>query len=129
VTLANKGGLVMPVPLRVHYADNTSETMKLPAEIWRYNSDQVKKLILTEKEIVRLEIDPQREIADTETSNNHWPPRIEPSRFKLFKQETKKNPMQKAGLGTPSETKDGDEKDSDTNDSDDDKEENAESDE
>lgn len=96
VTLANRGGLVMPVPMRVHYADNTSDTVMLPAEIWRYNSNEVQKLILTEKEIVRLEIDPRREIADTETSNNHWPPRIEPSRFKLFKKESSKNPMQKA---------------------------------
>lgn len=100
VTLSNQGGLVMPVPMRIHYADNTSESIMIPAEIWRYHSKQVDKLLLTEKQIVRLEIDPLREIADTETSNNHWPPRIEPSRFKLFKDETKKNPMQKAAAKT-----------------------------
>lgn len=95
VTFSNQGGLVMPIPLRVHYADNTSEMMMLPAEIWRSNSIQAKKLLLTEKKIVRLEVDPNREIADTETGNNHWPPRLEPTRFKLFKEDKKKNPMQK----------------------------------
>lgn len=95
VTLSNVGGLVMPVPMRIHYADNTSENVTLPAEIWRRNSSEVQKLLLSEKKIVRLEIDPRGEIADTETSNNHWPPRLKPSRFKLFKDEKKKNPMQK----------------------------------
>lgn len=95
ITFVNEGGLIMPIPLRVHYADNTQEEWMLPAEIWRYNSKEVKKLMLSEKEIVRLEIDPKREIADTDTSNNHWPPKLQPSRFQLFKDETKKNAMQK----------------------------------
>ncbi|WP_146580680.1 M1 family metallopeptidase [Neorhodopirellula pilleata] len=95
VTLSNIGGLVMPVPMRIHYADNTAENIVLPAEIWRHQSSEVQKLLLSEKKIARLEIDPKREIADTEVSNNHWPPRLEPSRFKLFKDEKKKNPMQK----------------------------------
>ncbi len=51
---------------------------------------------MTDKEIVRLELDPHRETADTEESNNFWPPKLVPSRFKLFKSEKKKNPMQKA---------------------------------
>ncbi|WP_052336123.1 M1 family metallopeptidase [Rhodopirellula sallentina] len=96
IKFANKGGLVMPIPLRVHYADNTQEHFVFPPEIWRRNSKEVQKLLLTEKEIVRLELDPKRELADTNTANNHWPPKLEPSRFQLFKKETKKNEMQKA---------------------------------
>ena len=92
----NVGGLVMPIIVRVHYADNSSEMMRLPAQIWRRNSRQVDRLFVTDKEIVRLELDPQRETADTEESNNAWPPKLVPSRFKLFKDEIGKNPMQKS---------------------------------
>ncbi|MDA8743358.1 M1 family metallopeptidase [Rubripirellula amarantea] len=92
----NVGGLVMPILLRIHYNDNTHETMRIPAQIWRRNSKKVKKLIITDKQITRLELDPDLETADTETSNNQWPPKIESSRFKLYKTELKKNPMQKA---------------------------------
>ncbi len=96
VSFENIGGLVMPIILRVHYTDNTSETMRIPAEIWRSNSNNVSKLLITDKEIVRLELDPQLETADTESSNNHWPPRLIPSRFRLFKDGPSRNPMQKS---------------------------------
>ncbi|MFK8111045.1 MAG: M1 family metallopeptidase [Rubripirellula sp.] len=96
VRFRNVGGLVMPIIVRVHYADNTSELMQFPAQIWRRNSERVDRLFATDKEIVRFELDPRRETADTEVSNNFWPPKLVPSRFKLFKDEVKKNPMQKA---------------------------------
>ncbi|WDQ19359.1 M1 family aminopeptidase [Rhodopirellula sp. P2] len=105
IQFANKGGLVMPVPLRIHYADNTSEDVQLPPEIWRVNSQSVKRLFLTEKEIVRLEIDPKREIADTDGSNNHWPPKLEPSRFKLYQSGKSSNPMRKAAEQEKAEQK------------------------
>ncbi|MCM2369394.1 M1 family metallopeptidase [Aporhodopirellula aestuarii] len=118
IKFLNKGGLVMPIPLRVYYADNTQEQMMLPAEIWRKNSKEIKKLLLTEKEIVRLEIDPKREIADTNTANNHWPPKLEPTRFQLFKDEKKKNEMQKARGDEDESDDDSDEEDSDKDSSD-----------
>ena len=103
VQFRNLGGLVMPIILRVHYADDTSELMTIPAEIWRSNGDVTRKLIATDKEITRLELDPRRQTADTDESNNHWPPKLVPSRFKLFKQEVKKNPMQKAAKAKESD--------------------------
>ena len=96
VSFENIGGLVMPIILQVHYTDNTSETIRIPAEIWRSNSNNVSKLLITDKEISRLELDPQQETADTESSNNHWPPRLVPSRFRLFKEGPSRNPMQKS---------------------------------
>jgi hypothetical protein len=104
VRFKNLGGLVMPIIVRVHHADNTSELLRIPAEIWRADSRQVDKLLVSDKEIVRLELDPQRETADTEASNNHWPPKLVPSRFKLFKDKSEPNPMQKAN-GTKPEGK------------------------
>ncbi len=96
VRFKNEGGLVMPIILRIHYADDTSEIITIPAQIWRSNSQQVDKLFVSEKEITRLQLDPKQQTADAEESNNHWPPRLVPSRFKLFKSEKGKNEMQKA---------------------------------
>ena len=110
VSFENVGGLVMPIILRVHYADNSNETLKIPAEIWRSNSTRTSKLLITDKEIVRLELDPKQETADTESSNNHWPPKLVPSRFRLFKDGPSRNPMQKAGLGKKPDGKKPDDK-------------------
>ncbi|WP_246112620.1 M1 family metallopeptidase [Allorhodopirellula solitaria] len=112
VKFVNEGGLVMPIPLRIHYADNTQEHVVLPPEIWRRNSKEVKKLFLTEKEIVRLEIDPRKEIADTDKSNNHWPPKLEPTRFDLYKRKKgDSNPMRKAVEAAKKAEKDADQED------------------
>ena len=96
----------MPIIVRVHYDDNTHELLRIPAEIWRSNSRQVKKLFITDKQITQVELDPRRETADTETSNNTWPPKMEPSRFKLFKDKKEKNPMQKLKATDDEEDKD-----------------------
>lgn len=96
ISFSNIGGLVMPIILRVHYTDGSSELLEIPAEIWRRNSSQVQKLIISDKELSRLELDPRRQTADTEYSNNHWPPKLEPTRFELFKAKDADNPMKKA---------------------------------
>jgi hypothetical protein len=95
VRFKNLGGLVMPIILRIHYDDNTSKIVRIPADCWRPNGEQVDKLFVSDKEIVRLELDPLRETADTEASNNHWPPKLVPSRFQLFKDKKSRNEMQK----------------------------------
>lgn len=105
VNFKNVGGLVMPIIVRIHYADNTNELVRIPAEIWRADSQQVDKLFVTDKEIVRLELDPRRETADTEASNNHWPPKLVPSRFKLYKNKRPRNEMQKANSGSATKRK------------------------
>lgn len=96
VDLTNIGGLVMPVILEVHYDDNTVEEIRIPAEIWRYNNEKVSKLIMTEKVIESIILDPRLETADVDLDNNFYPPRVVPSRFKLFKQRDRKNLMQEA---------------------------------
>ena len=99
VTFDNLGGLVMPIILRIHYEDGSHELVHLPAEIWRLDPKSVRKMFVTAKEIVRLELDPKRQTADTDAANNHWPPKVVPSRFKLFQESKSRNEMQKAGLG------------------------------
>jgi hypothetical protein len=98
---SNRGGLVMPILLKISYADGSSEEWRAPAEIWRYNHRKVSKLLVRDKEIQSIELDPHLETADTERSNNHFPRKIVPSRFKLFKEEKMRNEMQESQ--TPSE--------------------------
>ena len=84
---SNKGGLVMPILLQLHFTDGTTEDQYIPAEIWRRTPKAVKKLIVTdkEKELERVVVDPHWETADVDNENNHYPRRIIPSRVEAFK--------------------------------------------
>ena len=96
IDLENVGGLVSPVILEIDYKNAKSETIRIPAEIWRKNNDNVRKMIISDKEIVQIEVDPLLETADTDRYNNFWPPKTIESRFQLQKRKKSKNPMQKA---------------------------------
>ncbi|MCB0736435.1 MAG: M1 family metallopeptidase [Bacteroidetes bacterium] len=97
IKFINEGGLVMPVIVEFEYVDGTTEQMHIPAEIWRFNDKEVTKVFVLKKEVVRIELDPNLEVADTDRNNNYWPPRVEPTRFQLYKnnQRQEENPMQR----------------------------------
>jgi hypothetical protein len=85
VDLKNIGGLVMPLIFKVEYVDGTSEEIRIPAEIWRYDNFNVSKLIITKKEAKAIVLDPNLETADADLSNNFFPRRTVPTRFQVFK--------------------------------------------
>ncbi len=85
VSFLNKGGLVMPIILEFTFEDGTKETQRLPAQIWRKNENKVTKVFLTSKKAVTIQLDPMRETADIDESNNKWPNVSAPSKFALFK--------------------------------------------
>ncbi len=85
ITFLNKGGLVMPIIVEFTFADGTKETKRLPAQIWRKNENKVTKVFYTNKKAVAIKLDPMRETADIDESNNSWPSIAEPSKFTLFK--------------------------------------------
>ncbi len=70
------GGVVMPVIFKLDYADGTSEEVSIPAEIWKMQNEQlqetVSKVLVTDKPVVKIVLDPKLETADTDTSNNTW---------------------------------------------------------
>ncbi len=102
VDFRNLGGLVMPIILQIDFEDGSSQELRIPAEIWRRNSQQVSKLIITSQPIKSLTLDPHRETADVDLTNNYFPQRPVNSRFQLFKMKHDgKNPMQKSKQGTP----------------------------
>jgi hypothetical protein len=68
--------------------------MRIPAEIWRYNNTEVSKLIMTQKEIRSITLDPHLESADVDLSNNSFPRRPVKTRFEIFREQAVPNPMQ-----------------------------------
>ena len=72
-TFKNVGGLVMPVILKLTYADGSDETIRIPAEIWRRNSQQVIWQHTSAKTLVSAQVDPLRETADANLANNAYP--------------------------------------------------------
>ncbi len=86
---SNPGGLPMPILMELTYKDKSTERLDLPAEIWRRHSDSIKKLIVTDKELTDIQIDPNWETADTDVENNYYPRRIVPSRLEIFKSPDK----------------------------------------
>ncbi len=85
VSFLNKGGLVMPIILEFTFEDGSKETQRLPAQIWRKNENKVTKVFYTNKKAVSIQLDPMRETADIDESNNKWPNVAAPSKFALFK--------------------------------------------
>jgi len=98
INLSNKGGLVMPVIMEFEYTDGTTEVVRIPAEIWKIESTNVSKVFALQKEIKSIILDPFLETADTDTSNNHFPPKNEADKFELFESQqfNRENAMQKA---------------------------------
>lgn len=105
ITVSNKGGLVMPVIIEWTYKDGTKEVDRIPAQVWRYNEKKITKFFMKDKEVASVRLDPMRETADIDESNNTWGSvPTEASRFQVFKQKqgaargqsTGVNPMQKA---------------------------------
>ena len=80
----NIGGLVMPIILSFTFEDNTTEIVRIPAEIWRSNNYHVSKVFLFQKQVKSIQLDPFIETADTDTGNNAWPTQLVPSRFNMF---------------------------------------------
>ncbi|MBO9502086.1 M1 family metallopeptidase [Brevundimonas sp. A19_0] len=74
-TFKNVGGVVMPIILKLTFEDGTSEIVRIPAEIWRFNNQEVSWQYVTDKTLVQTEVDPNWETADADRENNYFPRR------------------------------------------------------
>ena len=88
ISFLNKGGLVMPIIVEFTFEDGTKEVNKISAQIWRHNENKVTRVYLTNKKAVSIKLDPMRETADIDETNNSWPNVAEPSKFSIFKART-----------------------------------------
>ncbi len=98
ISFRNIGGIPMPLIVEFQFTDGTSKTEYIPAEIWRYDAAVITKVFVQEKEAKQIILDPRLETADTDMSNNYFPPQAQISKFELFKQNRRggENPMQRA---------------------------------
>ncbi len=100
IDFSNVGGLVMPVILSWTYEDGSTEIERIPAEIWRYNAEMATKVFAKDKKVAQIVVDPYRETADTDETNNYYPKKNIPTRFEVFKESQRargtsgENPMQ-----------------------------------
>ena len=83
------GGIVMPIIVEYSYADGTKEQVTYPVQVWRKNPKSVTKRITSNKEIVKVVIDPKAKTADVNLSNNSWPKEEIKSDFDKFKEAVK----------------------------------------
>lgn len=72
VTFKNLGGLVMPIVVEFTFEDGTKDVQKIPAEVWRMNEKQATKVFVKAKRVIKIALDPRKETADAESSNNYW---------------------------------------------------------
>jgi hypothetical protein len=85
VTLKNSGGLVSPVIIEWTFKDGSKEIERLPAEIWRTNEFEVKKVFTKEKEVTNIVIDPNLETADVNVNDNVFPKKPVVNKFEEIK--------------------------------------------
>ena len=96
----------MPIIIEWTYKDGTKEINRIPAQIWRHDEQQVKKLFLKSKEVASIRLDPLRETADIDESNNGWNTMPAATKFKAYSQKqgvvrgqsVGTNPMQQSKL-------------------------------
>lgn len=90
VEFENKGGLPTPLPLTIHFDDDTTRNMMLPAEIWQVNSELVTKIFIETQKVSAISLDDRHQTADADFSNNQFPPTITQSRLELYKNKKTK---------------------------------------
>ena len=85
VTLKNKGGLVTPIVIEWTYKDGSKEIERIPAEIWRLNEQEVKKVFVKDKEVTNVVIDPAGETGEVNPADNAFPKKPTESKFDQLK--------------------------------------------
>ncbi len=89
ITFEKPGGMPMPIIVDYVFEDGTKERKYYPAQIWRYNDKEVKKLYASDKKVVSIVIDPDELTADVDKSNNAWPKKKVATKFEKFKHKIK----------------------------------------
>ena len=83
------GGLVMPIIIDIKYEDGETVRKKYPAQVWRKNDNEVRKILTSNKKITEIVLDPDNETADIDERNNSWPKKEDQTDFDKFKSNVK----------------------------------------
>jgi aminopeptidase N len=71
VLLVNRGTMTLPLELELSFADGTSETVKLPVEMWN-QGNRFAYRVAEGRAVVRARVDPRGVLPDVERANNEW---------------------------------------------------------
>jgi len=72
IKVDNEGQQIMPIHLRVTYADGSDEMIQLPADVWRANELTFTKGFFSDQKVLKVELDPLEAFADIDPSDNEW---------------------------------------------------------
>ena len=89
VVFNKPGGLVMPIIIDIKYEDGETVRKKYPAQVWRKNDSEVRKILTSNKKIIEIVLDPDKETADIDERNNSWPKKEDQTDFDKFKSNVK----------------------------------------
>jgi hypothetical protein len=70
VTIENRGGIPMPLEIRIMYQDGTEDLRDVPVEEWA--DEGVYTLTLTGGRVRHVQLDPDGQLPDVDRSNNVW---------------------------------------------------------
>jgi hypothetical protein len=101
LTFSNKGGLVMPIIIEWTFKDGTKQVDRIPVYVWRKNENKVVKTFMKDKEVASIKLDPLRETADINESNNGWNITEPSSKFQVFKAKQGAGRGVSTGQGNP----------------------------
>ena len=71
INVENKGEIPMPMELKVIFADNSTQDIRLPVEIW-HRGNTWQYYLKSEKQIKRVVFDPNKIIPDINMLNDTW---------------------------------------------------------
>jgi aminopeptidase N len=72
VFVTNRATMVMPAELKLTFADGTTNTVRLPVEMWNLG-DLFTYQVPGTKRVTRAELDPRNALPDIDRRNNSWP--------------------------------------------------------
>lgn len=72
ITIRDLGRVPMPVPLTVTRADSSVEHLEIPVDVWLADRTSTTVEVVAKPEVVRVEIDAEKNFADVNRSNNVW---------------------------------------------------------
>ena len=75
----------MPLIIQWNYADGSSEVERISAYIWRKDEKKVVKTFAKDKEVKSILLDPFKETADIDETNNSWPQTEVKTRYEIYK--------------------------------------------
>jgi hypothetical protein len=73
VRFANRARGVLPLHVRINFADGTKQDYDYPAEVWSTNTTfYIRTYSFVGKKVTSIELDPDGRLIDIDRSNNKW---------------------------------------------------------